>query len=178
MSSRALAEGIPLTVADLRSVRVAASAVTATVLSEPGTVTGRRLRVAVPAGTPLLAALLADGGSGEAVPRLVPLTIAADRLAPHLLAGAEVDVVAAEPAAATAAGGRVELVGWGRLLSVDSHPSSLGTAPGGLDVTLVLACDESTAMHLLWAQAFTRSLTVVSRPEGARPLPAVGDAGP
>ncbi|MFN2450797.1 MAG: SAF domain-containing protein [Candidatus Dormibacteria bacterium] len=178
VSSRALAEGIPLTWADVRPVRLSASAVAATMLSEPGAAVGRRLRLSVAAGTPLLAALLADPASLAPTPRLVPLTVAADRLAPHLVVGAEVDLVAAEPAAETAGGGRVELVGRGRLVSLDSHPSSVGTGPGGLDVTVVLACDEPTAMHLLWAQSFARSLTVVSRPEGARPLPAVGGAAP
>lgn len=177
VSSRPLAASTTLTPEDVRSLRVPSSGVTAAFGHDLGSVVGRRLLVPVGAGTPLAPAVLGTPSDGHPADRLVPLSIPADHLALHAQMGEEVDIVAAEPARGAGAGGRVEVVGSGRLVSLSINQGQASGDPnGGGGVTLLLACDEPAAMRLLWAESFAHSLTVLARPDGAPPLPSVGGA--
>lgn len=175
VSARPLAESTTLAAGDVRLIRVPASTVTAALSGNVGSVLGRRLLVSLAAGTPLIPAMMGMPSDGHPAQRLIPLNVSADHLAPQLAAGTEVDVVAADPAPGAGPGGRVEVVGWGRLVALGSRVEAASADPnGGSDRVLLLACDEGVAMRLLWAQAFAHSLTVVARPEGSRPLPSTG----
>jgi hypothetical protein len=101
----------------------------------------------------------------EAGRRLVRLPFDATAVAPDVVAGALVDVVAAVPQGPD--GGRVALVATGRIVSVTG-----GSAP-----VVALDVDSAAAARLIWAQTFAKSLHLLARSSAAGDEPPLDVGG-
>src|SRR5207302_6689100 len=112
VAARALDAGTEVGASDVTAVAVAASDPLAGLAHAPGEVVGRRLAIAVPAGAPLGGMLLSVAAAPAAGRRLVRVPVDANALAPDVVAGALVDVVAAAPQGPD--GGRVVSVATAR----------------------------------------------------------------
>jgi hypothetical protein len=134
---------------------------------DPADVVGRRLAVAVPLGSPLSGMLLSGVAPPAAGRRLVRLPMDANALAPDVVAGAVVDVVAAVPLGSD--GGRVVSVATARVASVSGVSGPVVT----LDV------DSAAAARVIWAQTFAKSLRLLVRSPAAeeQPPPDVSGLG-
>ena len=166
VTTHAVGAGAVLTVADVSASRVQAPGLApGSVLHAVREAVGRRVALALPAGTPLVAALLIDSQAPQPGHRLVRLHVDAGGLPSGLRADDLVDVVAAV-ADAQGGGGRVVTVASGRVVSAtaDGATSSSPASPPG--VALLLSTDVVAAGRLLWAEAFAKSLQVLARPLG------------
>jgi hypothetical protein len=157
-------------------------------------VAGRRLVVGLPAGSPILGALLADARSLDPARRVVRLSMPPENMAPGVGRSSDVEVVASEDGgggAASASMRRIGVVAVCRVLEVDtggaaaasSAPASsalrtgeaASTGRGAAEATL--DCAAGDALRVLWAVDFAHTLRLVAHPAGPTP-PAQAKALP
>jgi len=167
VAARALDAGTVLDASDLAAARVAWSGAVAGLARDASELLGRRLAVAVPAGLPLSASLLASVAPSVPGHRLVRLALDAATLPPGLLPGANVDVLAA----VGDAGGN------GRVVTVAT--AELVDPGGGSSPVATLDVDSAGAARLLWAETFAKSVRLLVRASsGDSAPPDVGGVGP
>ena len=172
VAARPLVAGSVLAPADLELRAAGLEAGAPGVLRSPAGLSGRRLLVTVPGGTPVLVPMLG--------PPLAPadrrtVVVAVDRahLDPGLAVGAAVDVIAAVDG--DHHGGSVSAVATAVVVSVtpaaDPPATSGPTAEraGGPAVAVALDCDAVQALRIVWAESFARGLRLLVR---------AGDGGP
>jgi Flp pilus assembly protein CpaB len=146
---RALQAGATLTDADVSVDRMAVGSSFLNALREA---VGRRAAVALPAGVPLVDAMLLDPAAPQPGHRLVRISVDASSLPVAPVVGQLVDVVAAIANDQSGAGHLV-IVTTAKVVAV---------AGGGL----TLDVDAVGAARLLWAESFAKSLRVLARPPG------------
>jgi hypothetical protein len=167
VATRALDAGTVLAPSDVTSRTAVPSDALSGLAHDPADVIGRRLAVAVPSGSPLSGMLLSSVAPPAAGRRLVRLPMDTNAVAPDVVAGAVVDVVAALPLGSD--GGRVVAVATARIASVS----------GGSSPVVTLDVDSAAAARLIWAQTFAKSLRLLVRSPAAeeQPPPDVSGLG-
>ena len=151
LTARAVPAGATLGADDLAVASLpVGSAAPAGLVHALGSAVGRRVAVGLPAGVPLLDAVLLDDDAPAPGHRLVRIQLDQGLLPPGLQPGEVVDVVAAE-AADQSAIGRLATVATGRVVALS----------GG---TLTVDVDVAAADRLLWAESFAKALRVLARP--------------
>ncbi len=165
VTARPIAAGAVLTSADLRMQPVPAgvSAVLGLLVSE-GEAVGHRVVVALPTGTPLVAALLSAAEEASPGHRAVRLRVDAASVPPALHADQLVEVMAAV-VDGPAASGRVVRVATGHVVSVAAASDGGGQA-GAAQSVVALDVDPMGAERLLWAQSFAKALSLLAVPAG------------
>lgn len=133
-------------------------------------VVGRRLLVTLPPGTPLLAPMLGPA-SGRAGSRTVVVVTDGDHIDPGIAPGAQVDVIAAVDG--DGHGGAVTPVAVAEVVRVapaagSPSRSTADRSAGSAGATAVtLDCDDASALRVVWAESYARSLRLLIRDPAA-----------
>jgi len=164
LAARALQAGSVVGASDVASVTVPAADALAGLTHWTTEVVGRRLLLPVPSGTPLHSSLLGQGLPVSSDHRLARLSLDTSWLAADVVAGVQVDVLAAVSSSDAADGG-------GRVLTV-ATARVVGVSASGSSTTITLDCDAAGASRVLWAQTFAKAVRVLAHPSGGAATPS------
>jgi len=176
VAARSLPAGSVLVGGDAEAQRVGADAALPGSLRSPAQVAGRRLLVSVPAGAALLASMLGPLGPAPGR-RTVVIVVDADHVDPRLAAGSDADVIAAVDGDGHS--GSVSAVATARVVSLTAagdaatRSTSEHTTPS---TAIALDCDSESALRIIWAESYARSVRVLVRDgdDGPPPSPVAG----
>ena len=175
-----------LRTADLLSVYLAGLPDTGVLLRDVSAAQGRRLVVAMRAGTPIPLSALEPVAGAAPDRRLLTVRIERARLSADVMPGAIVDVVASLAPAGSGAGdaGRVLAVARASVVTVapngsaaagDRSPPAAGTGDSSSDdLAVTLDCAAADALRIAWAADFARALRLIAE-AGGSPLPLTAD---
>jgi hypothetical protein len=164
VAARALEAGSGVASSDVTTVSVPAAGALTALAHSTAEVVGRHLLLPVPSGTPLQASVLTAAPPLASDHRLVRVSLDTSSLAADVVAGVDVDVLAAVSSTDAAdGGGRVVTVATARLVGFSVSSSS---------TTLTLDCDAAGASRVLWAQTFAKAMRVLAHPSGGAVPPS------
>jgi hypothetical protein len=176
-----------LAATDLDPVSISTSSMDSAVLHDPAEARGRRLLIGLPAGAPLVAAILAPA-EPPVDQRLIRIEVDADHVAADVQQGAMIEVLAVVDAAqgTTQIGRQGQLVTVGIATVVDMTWASSGgasrggsdtappprAAPGASLLIVALRCDVALARRIIWAEIYSRALRIAARSPAEPSTPA------
>lgn len=177
VTTRAIGPGQRLTPQDVEVTRVDDAPALEALLHDESQAVGRSARVALATGVPLSAAVLSVDAPPQPGQRRLRLRLDQAAVPPELQRGDRVEVVAAVADGQALGGGRVGVVGEGRVAAVEAVRDG-GASSGPADV-VTLDIDAVGAGRVLWAEAFAKSVRLLVRPAAdASVLSPIGAIGP